>query len=88
MNNNFIKGLISGIILGTGIIIGSSIEKRKNKKRTQKYDDIIGKIVINPEDSDMLIMLEGDPAYIPEGYHNIYVERVKDVKNIKNEYIN
>lgn len=72
-----IKLLFAGIgVFGLGLFVG---RLSKNNK-VYNTDNIIGKIIVNPDDSDMAILLNNDPSDIKDGIYSIEIEKTKYIR--------
>lgn len=69
---NNLKGILYGAGVITGIV-GACIFHKENKKPTKTQEDVVGKIVVNPIDGQLTIMLGKDPAEIKPGRYTILV---------------
>lgn len=65
----------AGVITG---IVGACIFHKENKKPTKTQEDVVGKIVVNPIDGQLTIMLGKDPAEIKPGRYTILVVQQED----------
>lgn len=77
---NNLKGILYGAGVITGIV-GACIFHKENKKPTKTQDDAIGKIIVNPIDGQLTIMLGKDPADIKPGRYTILVVQQEEFNN-------